>query len=160
MSEPEKKNRRWLFPLLFVSLAVNLLIAGIVAGWMLSPNASKRSEYGTIRGLVGEPFLRALPADQRRAMMRDVRREAPRILESRENLRARFEAFLEALRADPYDPSIVSALLREQREVALRRQDIGESLLLERLEAMSPEERQAYADALEKSFTRLRRPSD
>ena len=160
MAEIDKKPRRWLYPLLFVSLALNLLIAGMIVGWLASPDGPKRSEFGSARGLVGEPFLRALPDDQRRAMLRDIAREAPQLRESRESLRARFSAFLTALRADPYDASTVAALLKDQREVALTRQDIGERMLLDRLDAMSAEERNAYADALEKSFRRLRRSSD
>lgn len=160
MSETVKKPRRWLMPLLFASLALNLLIAGIVVGWMASHGGDRRPDYRTVRGLVGEPFLRALPDDQRRAMMQDVLREAPRIRESRESLRARFEAFLTALRAEPYDPNAVAELLKEQRDVALRRQDIGERLLLERLNTMTPEQRDAYATALERSFRRLRQRDD
>lgn len=160
MSETVTKPRRWVMPLLFASLALNLLIAGIVVGWMASHGSDRRGDFGTVRGLVGEPFLRALPDDQRRAMMRDVIREAPRIRESRESLRARFEAFLAALRAEPYDPAAVAALLKEQRDVALRRQDIGERLLLERLAEMTPDQRDAYATALERSFRRLKRRDD
>ena len=154
---PNKKSRRWLYPVLFLSLALNLLIVGIVAGWLASPGGPRRADFGTARGLVGEQILRALPGDQRRALMRDVLREAPRIRESREDLRARFQAFLTALRTEPYDPSAVSALLLEQRGVALSRQDIGEKLLLKRLQEMSPEQRKDYADSLEHSFRRLKR---
>ena len=160
MTETEKKPRRWLLPLLFTSLALNLLIVGIVAGWMASHGGDRRPDFGAARGLVGEPFLRALPDEQRRELMRDVTREAPRIRESRESLRARFEAFLTALRAEPFDAEVVAGLMREQRAVALGRQDIGERLLLERLEAMSPEQREDYAASLERSFRRLRQRSD
>lgn len=160
MTETGKKPRRWLYPLLYGSLALNLLIVGIVSGWMASLGGDRRSDFGAARGLVGEPFLRALPEDQRRALMRDVLRETPRIKESRESLRARFEAFLTALRADPFDPNAVAGLLQDQRAVALGRQDIGERLLLERLQAMSLEQRQDYAAALEKSFRQLRRRAD
>ena len=160
MAENEKKPRRWLYPLLFISLALNLLIAGMVVGWLASPGGPKRSEFASARGLVGEPFLRALPDEQRRAMLREIVRDAPQIRESRESLRARFEAFLSALRMEPYDPKTVAELLKEQRNVAVNRQEIGERLLLERLEAMSVSERNAYADALEQSFRRLKQPSD
>ena len=160
MAESQRKPSRWLYPLLFASLALNLLIAGIVVGWMASHGQDRRPDFGPVRGLVGEPFLRALPDDQRRAMLRDVMREAPRIRESREGLRARFEAFLSALRADPYDPNAVAGLLKDQRAAALRRQDIGERLLLERLEAMTPEQREDYASALERSFRPLRQRAD
>ena len=160
MTQSTQTQKRWLLPLLFVSLAANLLIVGIIVGWALSDAGPKRSELGAARGLVGEPFIRALPEVHRRALMRGVMRESEQVRESRENLRLRFEEFLTALRTEPFDPGKVVVLLDDQRSASLRRQHIGERLLLERLEAMSPQERQAYATALERSFKRLRRPAD
>ena len=160
MTDTPTRKRRWLYPVLFLSLALNLLIVGIVVGWLVSPGGPKRADFGTARGLVGEPFLRALPDEHRRELMREALQEAKSIRESRQALRARFEAFLEALRADPYDPARVESLMKEQRNVALRRQDIGETMLLNRLEEMSPEQRLEYADALEHSLRRLKRRPD
>lgn len=152
------RKRRWIMPLLFTSLAVNLLVAGVVIGALLSPDGPRnRSEIGPGRGVIGEPFIRALPRSERRALAEDVRKMSPQIREGRENLRQRFEAFLTALRADPFDPAAISRLLAEQRGVAVGRQEIGERLLMKRLEAMTPEQRAAYADALEKSLRNLRR---
>ena len=157
MSETPKRPNRWLYPLLFLSLAGNLLIVGVVVGWMASPNGKQRSDFGPARGLVGEPFVRALPTDQRRALMRDVLKEAPQIRESRDSLKARFEAFLTAIRAEPFDPERVAELMAEQRDVAVKRQDIGQRFLLERFTAMSQQERNDYADALEDALKRPKR---
>lgn len=155
--EPPKK-RRWVMPLLFVSLAANLMIAGLVLGSILSPDSPRnRGEQGPARGVIGEPFIRALPKDERRALIRDVMQNRGQIRESRESLRQRFEAFLVVLRTDPYDPAEAARLLGEQRKVAVDRQEIGEALLMKRLEDMTPEQRIAYADALEKSLRRLRK---
>ncbi len=152
------KKRRWVMPLLFVSLGANLLIAGLVVGAMLSPDGPrKRGDNGSARGVIGEPFFRALPKEERRALMQDVVKNRTQIRESRESLRQRFEAFLAALRADPFDPVEISRLLAEQRQVAVGRQEIGETLLMKRLEAMTPAQRATYADALEQSLKRLRK---
>lgn len=153
---PDRPRRRWLVPLLFVSLALNLAVAGIVVGWALSPAGRMHRESGPARGVIGEPFVRALPAEARRALMRDVIAEHDLIRDNRESLRTRFEAFLGALRANPYDPAAVRALFGEQRRAALGRQEIGEELLLKRLEAMTPEQRAVYADRLEDALGRFR----
>lgn len=156
---PEQpQTRRWLKPLLFASLAVNLLVAGVVLGAFLSPDGPRsRSEQGPARGIIGEPFIRALPKDDRRALVRDVMNNRDNIQESRESLRQRFQSFLAVLRTDPFDTEEATRLLREQRQVAVKRQEIGEALLMKRLEEMTPDERAAYADALEKSLRRLRK---
>ena len=153
----DKPRRRWMVPLLLVSLALNLLVAGIVVGWAVSPAGRWHREMGPTRGVLGAPFVRALPAEARRQMMRDLVAERGRIRDSRESLRARFEAFLVALRANPYDPEAVRELLAEQREVALGRQEIGEGLLLKRLVAMTGAERAEYADNLEAALSRFTR---
>ena len=146
-------------PLLFVSLALNLLVVGAIVGRALSPDAPfKRDRIdGPVRSVIGEPFVRALTREDRKALLSDLRSEAPRIRENRESLRARFQAFLAAVRSDPFDADKVRRLLADQRSVAQGRQELGEVLLLNRLEAMSAEERAAYADRLEKGLRSFRK---
>lgn len=158
---PPQTKRSWLKPLLFVSLALNLMVAGIAVGWGLSDGGRDRDrkfpEARELRGTIGEPFFRALPEDKRRDLVRDVLGDRDRFRENREALRARVQAFLAALRADPFDPDAVAALLEDQRDVALGRQKLGEELLLKQLSAMSPDERAVYADRMETILSRLKR---
>jgi len=155
---PEKTKGRWLKPALFVSVALNLVILGTVVGHELSPEKRKKRSYdGPARGVIGEPFFRALPDGERRALFEDIRKDDIRIRDSRESLRERFQAFLSALRADPFDPDQVTKLLAEQREAAIGRQEIGELLLMKRLTAMTAQQRATYADRLEESLKRFKR---
>lgn len=152
------RKRRWLLPLLFVSLAVNLLIVGAVAGAMLSQNGPRGGgDQRALRGVVGEPFFRALPEEARRELVRDALSSHERVRDSREALKKRLDAFLTALRDEQFDPAQVARLLGEQRQAAIRRQQLGEELLLKRLVAMSPAERAAYAAALEEKLKSFRR---
>ena len=157
--ESTKPQRRWLVPALLVSLAINLLIVGIVVGFAISPKGPKNTERvsGHARSIIGAPFVRALPKEDRQALVKAIGAERGRLRENRAALRARFEALLIALRADPFDAVAISQLLQDQRSVAIRRQRIGENLLVERLSAMSPDERAAYAERLAHALRRLRR---
>ncbi|CAN0605242.1 unnamed protein product, partial [Ectocarpus sp. 12 AP-2014] len=110
-----------------------------------------------IRGVLGEPFVRALPDSDRQAIRRDIERERGRISESRKALRERFQAFLAALRTDPFLAEDISRLLKEQRQVGITRQEFGEELLIRRLNEMSADERSDYADRLEQQLKKLRR---
>ena len=156
---PKPAARRWLLPVLFLSLALNLLVVGVFVGRLFAPMDSRKGERiaGPIRSVVGEPFVRALTREDRRAMLAEFKREGPRIRESREALRRQVQAFLAALRSDPFDPDEVRRLMQNQRQSARSRQALGETLLLNRLQDMSGEERAAYADRLEKSLKNLRR---
>lgn len=152
------RRRRWVMPLLFVSLALNLLVAGAFVGRSFSPDQDRRDRVaGPLRSVIGAPFVRALDRDDRRALLEDVRRESKKIRENRDSLRGRFQAFLTALRADPFVPDDVKRLLQDQRQVAQGRQELGESLLLNRLSAMDAAARGAYADRLEESLRSLKR---
>lgn len=159
MSEQPKPKRRWVTPVLATSLICNMLIVGIVAGFVLSNSGGKKGERldGPTRSVVGTPFIRALEPANRRALYQEIRRDEDRLRENRSALRARFEALLAALNAEPFDPEAVRMILREQREIALRRQDIGEALLVGQITNLSAEERAAYADRLARDLRRLRR---
>lgn len=158
MSEKTSERRRRVTPLLAVSLVFNMLIVGIVAGFLLANSGDRGGRLdGPTRSLVGTPFIRALEPEDRRALALEIRRDDARLRENRSALRARFEALLDALNADPFDPEAVRAILREQRDIALRRQNIGEALLVDQLQKLSPDERAAYADRLARDLRRLRR---
>ena len=148
-SQTEKPRRRWLMPLLFASLAVNLLIAGIVAGFLAAgPGGRKGDDMRQAGEVIGAPFFRALPQADRRALLADAMRDRDNLRENRRQLRDRFERLLGALRAEPFDPEAVRRVLAEQRRAASERLDIGEALLIDRLSGMTPEGRAAYADRL------------
>ena len=152
------KRRRWVLPLLFVSLALNLLVAGIVFGTVLQGgNERDGRPGGPARSVLGEPFVRALEPTDRMALGREIIANRDQLRENRSDLRARVEVLLETLGEETFDRDAVSALLSEQRGLAVKRQEVGESLLLNRLEEMSLEERRAYADRLGKSLMRFRR---
>ncbi len=156
---PPKPRRRWLMPVLFISLALNLLVIGAVVGRALSPDGPNKRDRvsGQVRSVIGEPFVRALSREDRVALLADLMEERPRIRENRESLRTRFEAFLSAVRRDPFNVDEVRQLMAQQRGVAQGRQELGEQLLIKRLEAMSAAERAEYADRLEDGLKNFRK---
>ncbi len=147
-----KKKRGWMKILLFASLAVNLLVIGVVAGALLAgPHDRDRT---VLRGLGYAPFIRALPDKDRSALREALERDADSFSDNRAEIRARFEALLTALRVNPFEVSEVERLFAEQRDRILERQRLGQSALLERIVAMSPRERADYADALDRKLKR------
>lgn len=143
----------WLRIVLVVSLALNLLIAGLIVGATLGDRRDGRDR--SVRDLSGTPFFMALEPQERRALARAARSQSEDSLrESRRALRERFEALLNALRAESFDRGAVEALLAEQRAAASRRADLGEQVLLDHLQGLGVEERRAYADRLDASLRR------
>jgi len=152
-----KKSWPWGKIVLFVSLALNLLIAGLVAGAVLN-GPRDRDRNPALRDLGFGPFVYALPRADRRELGDAMRRQAGAFRENRAEMRTSFEAFLSALRAEPFDPEALRRIVNDQQSRITERQNLGRQLLLERIEAMSVAERAAYAEELDRSLHRRARP--
>ncbi|MDE0521706.1 MAG: periplasmic heavy metal sensor [Boseongicola sp.] len=154
-----RPRRSWVKPLLFVSLALNLVVIGAFVGRALAPDRHRWDDgvAGPVRAVIGAPFAHALGPGDRGALHDKLTGKRSHLQASRGRLRDLLDELLVALRAEPFLPDEVRRILQEQRGVAEERQLLGETLLLERLEAMSPDERSAYADRLERSLKRFKR---
>jgi uncharacterized membrane protein len=142
---------RWMRIALSLSLALNLLVVGIVLGAITMHGRHDR-ERRIARDVAAAPFVMALDDADRRAVIDELRSETGSLRENRRLIRARFGALLEALRAETFDRGMIETLLAEQRGAATVRQEVGERIFLDRLERMSAAERGAFADRLEKSI--------
>ncbi len=153
-TEPHRTPRmgRWSRVLLAVSLALNLLVAGLVVGAMLrfgGPEGARRPPPS-----LAATLYRALPRDDRRAV-RESMRDAPQArIQAR---RAGARDLAAALRRTPFDSAQVQRLVAEQT----RAHDIWQHAVLAawlaRVDAMSDAERAAYAGRIEEFMSKRRR---
>lgn len=162
--QPEQGSKYrlpWVRIVLFTSLALNLLIAGAFVGARFSergPEGKPASVRDQIAGIVG-PYGRALSQEDRRALGRSFVRNARELRGTRQEMRALGRQVVEALRAEPFDPASVRALLDQQIALSQGLQTKGRTLLVEQIEAMTPQARIAFADRLEAMLKRgPRRP--
>jgi len=145
----------WMRVALVFSLAFNLLIVGIVAGAIVSGRAGGPPR---IVDLSLGPLTRALSDEDRAAIGEALRsrdgfrppRPVQRIAAARE--------VKQALLAEPFDREALARLLDAQRSHAAEVFLAGQDVLLDRLEAMTPEERRAFADRLAEEYRKARRP--
>ena len=145
---------------LIVSLALNLLIAGAIGGWVLrhgiGPHGRTRPAFRALAQL-GGPLTHALDAEGRAAIAARLRAERGAHEARRAALREGFEALLADLRAQPFDRDRVAARLDAQRAQVAGRFQAGHAALVAHLAQMSAPERAAYADRLEEKLRRWRR---
>lgn len=166
MSDPQtpdiKPGRSWLKIALLGSLALNLLVVGAVVGSRLGDKPNARNDRAEIRQLgtsIG-PYGRALSREDRRALGREFAQNARGLRATRQEMRALGEQVVSALRVEPFDAGAVRALLDQQIAKGQEMQRMGQGLLVERLEAMTPETRATFADNLEQMLKRgPRKPS-
>ena len=147
------RMKPWLRVLLFASLALNLAFAGIVAGTAFRHGGPDR-DRSPRTDRVGVAYIRALSKDDRRAIRDAIRAELPDRDTLRSEMRASLDAILQTLRADPFDPATLAAQFEAQFLIGADIQGTARSLMLERVAAMTPEERRAFADRLEEELAR------
>jgi uncharacterized membrane protein len=155
----EKRKFRWSKAVLVVSLGLNLVVAGLVAGaWWNGPD---RGAHGQSRSVwANSPFGRALSEEDRKALSKELRAEkgAGKTLRGqRKAMRDNAKAITAALRADPFDPAVLGALFEDMVDLGRRQHNIGSQALLDRLVSMSKAQRLGFADRFEEAAKRPRR---
>ncbi|ETX14767.1 membrane protein [Roseivivax halodurans JCM 10272] len=148
------KQVRWLKVGLYLSLAVNLAIAGLFAGMVLRDGPPHRGGRGP--GHEGFLYLRAFTDDQRQDLRRAFREEMGHDEKDRGERRQAFrERFLDGyeqaattLRQDPFERDALAQVLNTQAMRSREGRARGQQVLLDYLADMSPEARADYADRL------------
>ncbi len=146
---PVRRSMRYL---LIGSLALNLLVLGIIGGAVIRGPGG----FGGPRGvdLALGPIVEALAPEDRQAIRTQLRandmlRQHPRQI--REALATALQA---ALRAEPYDPAAIEAALSIQQNRLVAVQTAGQQVLVARIGLMTPQARLAFADRLQEAIGR------
>ncbi|MEL7092001.1 MAG: periplasmic heavy metal sensor [Pseudomonadota bacterium] len=147
MAEENTRTRSplWMRALLLISLAVNLAIVGLIAGFLMrDPGPLRGGGPGASFGL---PYLIAMERSDRRAVMDAVRDNND--LPNRRARREQFAQMITLIRAEPLDRAAVEALLSRQARTAGEVQTAAQAAWLTQLERMDAETRATYADRIE-----------
>ena len=140
--------------LLIASLALNLLVVGVVVGGAFRGKSPR--PFGGAEMTLGA-FTQAMSPEHRRALGARLR-DAQGAQRPGQGARAEaIRSFLSALKADPFDPTAIEALFAEQQQRASAGMAAGQQALLEQLESMSPSERAEFADRIENRLRRVDR---
>lgn len=142
MAQPRTGPRRWLTPVLIVSLALNLLVLGMVAGALL-----RRPEpHAAAPGLWY--YGRALPEPYRHDLARALRASRDDWIGPHRQLRGQRSALAAALTAEPFEIDEVREVLSRETRLADELAARGTAGLIDQIERMDAAARAAYAEAL------------
>lgn len=154
-AETQKKPtmRRSTRILLVGSLAVNLLVAGLVVGAVVAhwqgDDGPRRSDIG-----FASPYTKALSHADRRAIGKAIRKHHRKAGENRAVIARQYQEVVTLLRAPSLDVPAVRGILAQQRQTAGSRHETAQLLWLDRLEQMTDAERGAYAERLQEILSR------
>lgn len=141
-----KGTRLWMRIVLVVSLGLNLLVVGAIAGIAIKGGPFKHG--GPPSHLANQtigPFTRALTLNDRRLIMRELRRQGEAEGWTREKHRQSMEEMVLLLEATPFDPDAFgNAFEATVNGLQNRLLDASDAFVL-RLSDMTDEERAAYA---------------
>ncbi|EAQ26265.1 periplasmic heavy metal sensor [Roseovarius sp. 217] len=143
------RPKPWVRALLVASLALNLAVAGLAAGWALRHGGDHAGHHPSRLDMAGGPLTRALSDADRRAIGRAMRDAWRSRTDNSPSIGESFDALVIDLRAVPFDADRVAAQMRTQRDGFAARFEMGQEVLLTHLAAMSDADRAAYADRLE-----------
>ena len=151
---------RWLKAVFALSLAANLAVVGLVAGAALREDRSGRSRHKAppppaAAEAIGAVMYRSLDRDSRRALRDLADGQYGNIVERRI---AELNALLEVIRSEPLDVTVLRARIDAQTASI---QEFREAMLevwIAELQQMSPAERAAFADKVERHVARFRKP--
>ena len=138
---------RWLRVVLVLSLALNLLVAGLVVGsawkWRQSGGPARSVEFSM------GPIGRALAVEDRRAMSQALRDRPDLRPPNPREMRAVTEELIVTLRETPFRPERFAEQLQTIRNRSQAIQQAGQLALVEIVAGMSDAERAAFADRVE-----------
>lgn len=155
---PTVPARRWPKVLLTLSLMANLAVVGVIAGAHVRDDRDDRrlppTDRSAMRDIGIGPLIDAMPREARSRAGDQLRARGNGWRMDRGALEAEFNQMVDVLKAEPYDPAALEALLAAQHARVTARVEAGRAILLEQIAAMDAEERALFADRLTRGFGR------
>jgi uncharacterized membrane protein len=138
-----------------LSLAINLAVAGLIAGALLRPDGLPgRSDRAPGLNAFGAPYMMALPRSDRRKVLAAIRVRLAGEVPDRQARRALFRDVLAGLRAEPFDRARLESAIARQAQTTIAVQAAAQKAWLDIVTDMSVAERLEYAYAVEEVLRR------
>ena len=145
-----RPGARWERIALIASLALNIAVAGVVAGYLLrGPVPDRDRAYLPIEGM--RNIHRALPPDERAALRDEMRARFANLSDHRARLRDLRTEVLNALMAEPFDPAVLDSVMARHSAYWRTASEEARSVFVAHVAGMTPGARAAFARALAES---------
>lgn len=141
----KQKSKSWVGICLFVSLAVNIFLAGVVFG-RKDANQFPRGEK-VVAAIQG---FKELSPESRTKAKELVKEDWPKIQEGIQDIRGKRQNIRSLLEQEQYDPAALDQSFADLRGAVTDMQTTAQKLVVKIAKELSPEERVAFLKALPK----------
>jgi uncharacterized membrane protein len=140
MAGQTERAPRWVWAALFTSLAVNLVVVGLVVGavWRF-----REPPWPGVPSLLG--YTTTLSSERRTQLWAETATERAQLRPLRRAVRAARDASVKVLAAEPYDHQLFLAAQQHQAEAETQARRAMQELYLKIADVLTPEERQGFA---------------
>jgi uncharacterized membrane protein len=142
---------RWFKIALIASLALNVIVVGLIAGHTMR---SERSANGP--GKQVDWIIRLVPEERREFTRAHFEPLKDVLAVQRMNRLEYLDQIVEAIRSEPFLPDRLSAALAMRRESSSKRREIVQDGLVELLGKFSAGEREMFADGIQDQVQKLK----
>lgn len=150
MRESSKPRQIWRI-VLVTSLAINLLLIGLIGGAYVRGGGAPPRGFEFQLG----PLSEALSREDRREIGEQIRKEIGRSGLSRRDRREAFEALVDAVEAQPFDPERLTSLIAVQQDRTDNVRAAALRAFVSYLTDMTAQERQTLAQSLRERVRRF-----
>jgi uncharacterized membrane protein len=140
--EPKRRAPRWMLAALLVSLALNLIIVGSVAGAVWRFRTPPTWASAVTPNLLG--YASTLPNERRKQLWDQTAEERGHIRPFRREVRAARGETIKALIAEPFDKQHFITAQARQAEAENRARQAVQDLYIKIADSLTPEERRAF----------------
>lgn len=145
------RGRRWLWPVLTVSLALNLLFVGLMAGSWWRHGGPKGGRNQVFVGAI-EQLMPELTQEKKDHAAQLIEQYHAAMKSFRGDLKSARDGARDAILIDPYDEEKVTVALARFREIRNGQHEARHTMFLELMKELSLKERQQLLDNIRAGF--------
>jgi uncharacterized membrane protein len=140
---PPQRAPRWLLLALLASLALNLVVVGLVAGAVWRFSTAPIWANAVAPNLLG--YASVLPPQRRKQLLEETAEQRRQLRPFRREVRIARDEAIKALLAEPYDRQQFLAAQAHQAEAEKRARGAVQELFARIADVLTPEERRGFA---------------
>lgn len=149
--EPKAKMPRWAKFTLIGSLALNLLVLGLIGGAALKFHHGPGWKHGHMRGMgFARHYFRGLPRERRKEIRSIIRKRRAELKPYWMKIREARKVMATAIGQDPFDKEKLQAALTALHKAEFASREASQVIMTDIAQQLTPQERKEFLEHFER----------